>query len=57
MIGEQVLISTVFIAGFLSFFAPCTFPLIPVYIGLLTDENKEYKKLRIFSPNQSVIRA
>jgi cytochrome c-type biogenesis protein len=47
MIGEQVLISAVFIAGFLSFFAPCTFPLIPVYIGLLTDENEEYKKLLI----------
>lgn len=47
MIGEQVLISSVLIAGFLSFFAPCTFPLIPVYIGLLTDENKEYKRLQI----------
>ncbi|MCK8059091.1 MULTISPECIES: cytochrome c biogenesis CcdA family protein [unclassified Fusibacter] len=47
MLGEQVLISTVFIAGLLSFFAPCTFPLIPVYIGLLTDENREYKRLRI----------
>lgn len=30
--------STVFIAGFLSFFAPCTFPLIPVYIGILTED-------------------
>lgn len=38
MIGEQLFISTVFIAGFLSFFAPCTFPLIPVYIGILTDK-------------------
>lgn len=44
MLGEQVLISSVFIAGLLSFFAPCTFPLIPVYIGLLTDENEEYKR-------------
>lgn len=47
MLNEQVLISTVFIAGFLSFFAPCTFPLIPVYIGLLTDEDGEYKKLKL----------
>jgi cytochrome c-type biogenesis protein len=46
-LGEQVLISAVFVAGFLSFFAPCTFPLIPVYIGLLTDENEEYKKWSI----------
>lgn len=47
MLGSNVLMSTVFIAGLLSFFAPCTFPLIPVYIGLLTDENREYKKLKI----------
>lgn len=47
MFGEQILISTVFIAGLLSFFAPCTFPLIPVYIGLLTDQNNEYKRLKI----------
>jgi cytochrome c-type biogenesis protein len=38
MLGEPLFMSTVFIAGFLSFFAPCTFPLIPVYIGLLTDK-------------------
>lgn len=47
MFNEQILISTVFIAGILSFFAPCTFPLIPVYIGLLTDEDREYKRLKI----------
>ncbi len=47
MIGQQVLISSVFIAGILSFFAPCTFPLIPIYIGLLTDSEHEYKKIRI----------
>lgn len=47
MLNEQVLMSTVFIAGFLSFFAPCTFPLLPVYIGLLTDEDEEYKKIKI----------
>lgn len=47
MLGEQLLVSSVFIAGLLSFFAPCTFPLIPVYIGLLTDKEQEYKKLRI----------
>lgn len=35
-IGEQLFMSSVFIAGFLSFFAPCTFPMLPVYIGLLT---------------------
>lgn len=47
MFNQQVLVSSVFIAGMLSFFAPCTFPLIPVYIGLLTDEAGEYKKINI----------
>ena len=38
-----------FIAGILTFLAPCTFPLIPAYIGFITGEgsigkNKNYKK-------------
>lgn len=36
MVGEQVLLSTVFIAGLLSFFAPCILPLLPVYISVLS---------------------
>ena len=40
MLGEQIFISTVFIAGLLSFFAPCVFPLMPVYVGILTDNEK-----------------
>ncbi|MFM1524803.1 MULTISPECIES: cytochrome c biogenesis CcdA family protein [Helcococcus] len=47
MIQNELLISSVFIAGFLSFFAPCTFPLIPVYVGFMTDKAGEYKKLKI----------
>lgn len=47
MIQNQLFISTVFLAGFLSFFAPCTFPLIPVYVGILTDgdEGTRYKTI------------
>lgn len=51
---QELLTSTVFISGLLSFFAPCTFPLIPVYIGLLTDENNEYKKIKIGSFNINI---
>lgn len=47
MFGDELFIGSVFVAGFLSFFAPCTFPLIPVYIGFMTDEEGEYKKLKI----------
>jgi cytochrome c-type biogenesis protein len=39
MIGEQVLVSTVFIAGLLSFFAPCILPLLPVYISVLSSNS------------------
>lgn len=48
MFGNQLVLGTVLIAGLLSFFAPCTFPLIPVYIGILGDEENEYKKIKIF---------
>ncbi len=47
MLGEQLVAGSVFLAGALSFFAPCTFPLIPVYIGMLTDEDGEYTKRKI----------
>ena len=48
MFGNELVLTTVLVAGFLSFFAPCTFPLIPVYIGMLGDEDGEYKKLKLF---------
>lgn len=53
MFGE-LLVSSVFIAGILSFFAPCTFPLLPVYIGLLTDENEEYKKIKFMKKTVNI---
>lgn len=37
MVGDTLLSGAVFMAGLASFFAPCTFPLLPAYIGLLTD--------------------
>ncbi len=46
MISNQIFISTVFIAGFLSFFAPCTFPLLPVYIGNLVDDKGSKKHIK-----------
>lgn len=49
MIQNELLVTSVFIAGFLSFFAPCTFPLMPAYIGFLTDKSLEYKKIKLFN--------
>lgn len=40
----DIFVGTVFISGILSFFSPCVFPLIPVYIGKLTDETEKYEK-------------
>jgi cytochrome c-type biogenesis protein len=36
MATEQLFMSTVFIAGLLSFFAPCILPLLPVYVSTLS---------------------
>lgn len=49
VMGEHIFISTVFIAGILSFFAPCTFPLLPVYIGTLTDKKQQGTPLKLGS--------
>ena len=40
----DIFVGTFFISGILSFFSPCVFPLIPVYIGKLTDETEKYEK-------------
>lgn len=45
--NNVIFISTVFIAGFASFFAPCTFPLIPAYIGMLTEKSDEKPLVKI----------
>ncbi len=47
MFSEELIITTVFIAGLLSFFAPCTFPLIPIYIGIMTEDTEKYPKFNI----------
>ena len=41
MVNEQIFMSTVFLAGILSFFAPCVLPLLPVYIGILSGERRD----------------
>lgn len=43
-----VIISWVWLAGIGSFFSPCIFPVLPIYMGILTG-NPGKKSLRIFS--------
>ena len=45
---NQIVFSfTVFLAGILSFFSPCVFPLLPVYIGVLLGSDQE-KSIQLF---------
>jgi len=50
---ENLYISTVFIAGLLSFFSPCILPVIPVYVAYFTEgtleEGKKKKKINLFT--------
>lgn len=40
MLGNEIFLSSVYLAGILSFFSPCIFPLLPVYFGILGDGEK-----------------
>lgn len=40
MFNNEFFIGAVYLAGLLSFFSPCIFPLIPVYIGMLSNGDK-----------------
>ena len=39
---------SVFLAGILSFFSPCIFPLLPVYTGILLDDQESAKSFSLF---------
>ncbi|CAK7030183.1 cytochrome c biogenesis CcdA family protein [Fusobacterium varium] len=41
MLNTELFIGAVYVAGLLSFFSPCIFPLIPVYIGMLSTTGKK----------------
>lgn len=38
---DIIFVMTVFLSGVLSFFSPCVFPLLPVYLGKLADETQK----------------
>ena len=41
MLNTELFIGAVYVAGLLSFFSPCIFPLLPVYIGMLGTSGKK----------------
>lgn len=50
MVGSEVFMSTVFVAGILSFFAPCFIPLLPVYISIFAGDEKDRKYIKKVGP-------
>lgn len=44
MATEQLFMSTVFVAGILSFISPCIIPILPVYIGILAGDGGEGRR-------------
>lgn len=49
MVGEQLLMTTVFIAGILSFLSPCILPLLPVYLSVLSTNEIGITDRRVLS--------
>ncbi len=47
--NEPIYISAVFIAGIISFFAPCIIPLLPVYMGIMAGEQSEKYTFKVGS--------
>lgn len=41
MLTEELLLSSIYIAGLLSFFSPCIFPVLPVYFSILSNGEKK----------------
>lgn len=41
MINENLVLSTIYLAGILSFFSPCIFPVLPVYFSILSTGGKK----------------
>ncbi|AVQ16811.1 cytochrome c biogenesis CcdA family protein [Fusobacterium gonidiaformans] len=40
MLNGELFVGAVYLAGLLSFFSPCIFPLLPVYLGMLSSGGK-----------------
>ena len=55
MFTQEIAYSTAYLAGVASFFSPCIFPIIPVYISILSNgEKKSLSKTLAFVLGLSV---
>lgn len=46
MVTQEVAIATAFFAGIASFFSPCIFPLLPLYISIIAPQKEELGKVK-----------
>ncbi|MBR0573424.1 MULTISPECIES: cytochrome c biogenesis protein CcdA [Pasteurellaceae] len=54
MIEQQLVISSVFLAGLASFLSPCIFPIMPIYFGILSKGGKKILNTFLFILGLSV---
>ena len=48
MIEQNLLIGSVFLAGLASFLSPCIFPIVPVYLGILSKGGRKIVNTLLF---------
>ncbi|MCT8578870.1 cytochrome c biogenesis protein CcdA, partial [Glaesserella parasuis] len=48
MFDQNLLISSVFLAGLASFLSPCIFPIVPIYFGILSKGGKKVLNTLLF---------
>lgn len=48
MFDQNLLITSVFLAGLASFLSPCIFPIVPVYFGILSKDGKKVLNTFLF---------
>ena len=53
---QAIYVGSVFLGGLLSFFSPCILPVLPVYIGILSDEEKKGKIITLGGVQIQVIK-
>ncbi|MDH2926946.1 cytochrome C biogenesis protein [Lonepinella koalarum] len=54
MFDQNLLISSVFLAGLLSFLSPCIFPIVPIYFGILSKGGRKILNTFLFVLGLSV---
>ena len=55
MLNQQILIGSVFLGGLATFLSPCIFPIVPVYLGILSKGKKTVLNTFLFILGLSLV--